>query len=148
MMLVRTYVAQSPIEGIGIYAAEPIQQGTLIWQLDHRLDLTVTLEELCSLPSHQQDYFQRYSFPHLQRPGHIVLEFDNGRFMNHTLKPNTDFTQFDKGWAIRDIAVGEEITCNYHEFDPTFAGHFGDGRADAHVVASSGNGIAYSGASP
>ncbi|MEO1610130.1 MAG: hypothetical protein AAFR90_12535 [Pseudomonadota bacterium] len=46
--------------------------------------------------------------------------------MNHAPKPNTDFTSPSKGWAIRDIAIGEEITCNYYEFikgvDETF--HF------------------------
>ena len=44
--------------------------------------------------------------------------------MNHSERPNTDFTAFDAGYAICDIAAGEEITCNYHEFDPTFQGWF------------------------
>jgi SET domain-containing protein len=44
--------------------------------------------------------------------------------MNHSEAPNTDFTGFEAGYAIRDIEVGEEITCNYHEFDPTFTGWF------------------------
>ena len=123
-MLVRTYVAQSAIEGIGIFAGEPVRRGSLIWHLDPKFDQTISLEELSKLPDWQQDFIQRYSFPHLSRPNHFVLEFDNGRFMNHTLTPNTDFTEFDKGWAIRDLAAGEEITCNYHEFDPTFTGAF------------------------
>jgi SET domain-containing protein len=36
--------------------------------------------------------------------------------MNHSFKPNTDFSFPDSGIAIRDIAVGEEITCDYREF--------------------------------
>jgi hypothetical protein len=44
--------------------------------------------------------------------------------LNHSLKPNTDFRIFDKGYALVDIPQGDEITCNYHEFDPTFAGYF------------------------
>jgi hypothetical protein len=51
----------------------------------------------------------------------MVVEFDNGRFMNHAQSPNTDFTDANVGWAIRDIAAGEELTCNYSEFDPSFA---------------------------
>lgn len=133
MMLVRTYVTSSPIEGLGVYAAEPIPRGTLIWSLDARLDQTISLEELSKLPDWQQDFILKYSFPHLHLPNHLVLEYDNGRFMNHTLSPNTDFTQFDKGWAIRDIAIGEELTCNYHEFDPTFKGFL-------HEVRPNGNG--------
>ena len=54
----------------------------------------------------------------------VVLDSDNGRFMNHTLTPNTDFRIFDKGYALFDIAQGEELTCNYHEFDPNFVGYF------------------------
>jgi SET domain-containing protein len=56
----------------------------------------------------------------MTREGITVLEFDNGRFMNHSDAPNTDFTDPDTGWAIRDIAAGEEITCNYRDFDPSF----------------------------
>ena len=124
MMLVRTFVANSGIEGVGVFAAEFVKAGTLIWKLDTRLDKVVSEKEVTEFPPHMQEYFQRYSFPHLDQPGHIVVEIDNGRFMNHTLKPNTDFTQFDKGWAVRDIHPGEELTCNYHEFDPTFVGSF------------------------
>ena len=42
--------------------------------------------------------------------------------MNHNERPNTDFTVFDRGYALVDIQKGEEITCNYFEFDPSFAG--------------------------
>jgi hypothetical protein len=53
-----------------------------------------------------------------------MLESDYGKFMNHSLTPNTDFRVFDKGYALTDIARGEEITCNYHECDLTFPGFF------------------------
>ena len=66
------------------------------------------------------DYIARYSYPHLEMPGVVVVDSDNGRFMNHSMQPNTDFRVFDKGYALVDIAAGEEITCNYHEFDPGF----------------------------
>ena len=47
-------------------------------------------------------------------------EVDNGRFMNHDEQPNTDFTNPTVGFATRDIAKGEELTCNYSEFAPGF----------------------------
>lgn len=59
-------------------------------------------------------------YPHMTRQGFTVLEFDNGRFMNHSPAPNTDFRDPETGWAVRDIAAGEEITCDYGEFDPGF----------------------------
>ena len=41
---------------------------------------------------------------------------DDARFMNHSADPNTH----EKGQssiASRDIAAGEELTCNYGNFD-------------------------------
>ena len=54
--------------------------------------------------------------------------------MNHNVRPNTDFRVFDKGYAIVDIAAGEEITCNYFEFDPEFRG-FGEKAIDVAISA-------------
>jgi SET domain-containing protein len=122
MLLTRTYLAASPIEGVGVFSAEPIAAGTLIWQLNPDLDRVVALKAVEALPQVVQEYILRYSFPHLEMDGYLVIDFDNGRFMNHLEKPNTDFTVFDKGYALSDIASGEEITCNYSEFDPAFTG--------------------------
>jgi uncharacterized protein len=74
------------------------------------------------LPPHMQTFVARYSYPHLERPGVRVLDCDDGKFMNHRERPNTDFRIFDRGYALTDIAVGDEITCNYFEFDPGFRG--------------------------
>ena len=121
MMIVPTYVGPSAIEGVGVFAAAPIRSGSAIWQLSEALDLRLTEAQLAQLPALQRDFIERYGYPHMTRPGLTVLEFDNGRFMNHDPQPNTDFTSPDIGWAIRDIAEGEEITCDYGEFDPSFA---------------------------
>jgi SET domain-containing protein len=124
MLLISTYLAPSSIEGIGVFAGEPISRGRLIWNLNPKFDVFVHPYEMDGLPPHMQDYVTRYSYPHLEMPGVIILDSDNGRFMNHSLEPNTDFRIFDKGYALADIAVGEELTCNYHEFDPGFTGFF------------------------
>ncbi|HZP09285.1 SET domain-containing protein [Methyloceanibacter sp.] len=124
MLLIGTYLAPSSIEGIGVFAAEPIARGRLMWSLNPKFDVFVHPHEIEGLPPHMQDYVARYSYPHLEMPGVVILDSDNGRFMNHSLEPNTDFRIFDKGYALVDIAVGEELTCNYHEFDPSFTGFF------------------------
>jgi uncharacterized protein len=120
MMTVPTYVGPSTIEGVGVFAAEPVRAGTVIWRLEERLDLLLPVDEVERLDPLQRTFIERYGYPHMTREGILVLEFDNGRFMNHSPAPNTDFTDAEKGWAIRDIAAGEEITCDYSEFDPTF----------------------------
>lgn len=124
MMLVRTYLANSAIEGVGIFADEPIKAGDIVWKLEPKFDVFFTESDVENLPPHMQDFVSRYGYPHMSQPGITVLEADNGRFMNHCEQPNTDFTRFDLGYAIRDIAAGEEITCNYFEFDTTFRGFF------------------------
>jgi uncharacterized protein len=122
MMLVATSVRASAIEGVGVFAVDFIPAGTPIWALDERFDKVFPEEEVAGFPKNVQDYFTRYGYPHMERDGFVVLELDNGRFMNHSLKPNTDFTRPDVGYAIADIHPGEEITCNYFEFDRGFTG--------------------------
>ncbi len=120
MMIVPTYVGPSEIEGVGIFAAAPIKAGDSIWILEERFDLLLPATELTTLSAIQRQFIERYGYPHMTRPGIIVLEFDNGRFMNHSDAPNTDFRNAEIAWATRDIAEGEELTCNYAEFDPSF----------------------------
>lgn len=120
MMTVATYVGPSSIEGVGVFAAQAIAAGTAIWELSDDLDLLLTQEQLARLPGLQRVFIERYGYPHMSQPQLTVLEFDNGRFMNHSPAPNTDFTRPEIGYAIRDIAAGEELTCDYSEFDPSF----------------------------
>jgi SET domain-containing protein len=121
MLLIPNYVGPSAIEGVGVFAAAPIAKGTAIWSLDERFDQVLTAADIAALAEEQRSFVERYGYTHTTRPELTVLEMDNGRFMNHSDKPNTDFTDPVVGWAIRDIAEGEEITCNYAEFEPGFA---------------------------
>ena len=124
MMLVRTYVAQSEIQGLGVFAGEFVPAGRQLWVLNPKFDIFIRPEEIESYPAYLQDYIARYTYPHLEIPGVVILDADNGKFMNHSLAPNTDFRIFDRGYALSDIAPGDELTCNYHEFDPGFVGFF------------------------
>ncbi len=121
MLLVPNYVGPSAIEGVGVFAAAPIARGTVIWSLDDRFDQVLSPCEIAALGDEQRRFVERYGYPHTLRPELTIVELDNGRFMNHADDPNTEFTDPAIGWAIRDIAEGEEITCNYAEFEPGFA---------------------------
>jgi SET domain-containing protein len=120
MMTVPTFVAPSTIEGVGIFAAAPIRAGQAIWVFEKRLDRLLSASEVEDLSEVQRDFIGRYGYPHMTKPGTIVLEYDNGRFMNHSDRPNTDFTHPEIGYALIDIVEGEELTCNYAEFDPSY----------------------------
>jgi SET domain-containing protein len=134
MMLVRTFIAPSEIQGLGVFAGEFIPGGSYLWVLNPKFDIFLYREEIATLPAHMQDYVARYSYPHLEIDGVRIVDCDDGKFMNHNVRPNTDFRVFDKGYAIVDIAAGEEITCNYFEFDPEFRG-FGEKAIDVAISA-------------
>jgi uncharacterized protein len=136
MMLIRTYLGSSEIQGLGVFAGEFIAAGREIWMLNPKFDIFVTPCELTELPSHMQDFVTRYSYPHLELPGGVrVVDCDDGKFMNHSERPNTDFRVFDRGYALTDIALGDEITCDYYEFDPEFRG-FGQAHSLDMAIAS------------
>src|SRR5690606_7999432 len=69
-------------------------------------------------PEHLAAFVKRYGYPYNLDPTMFVIDLDHGRYMNHQDLPNTDFTGVTDGYAIRDIKAGEEITCNYNEFEP------------------------------
>ncbi len=119
MLRVRTYVAASPIEGIGLFAAEPIPRGTLIWKRDERFDLEYDLRDLPEDDELLRETILRYGYRPRAEPVYLVCG-DNARFMNHSPEPNADDIG-DLTIACADIAAGEEITCDYAKFDRGFA---------------------------
>jgi len=121
MLLVNTYVAPSEIEGVGVFAAEAIPAGARIWRLEPGFDRLIRCSDLLTMAPNLQAFVDRYAYPMLDDPDTLIVELDNGRFMNHDADdPNTRFDDPDAGFALRDIAAGEELTCNYAEFDPGF----------------------------
>jgi SET domain-containing protein len=136
MLLIQSYVAPSSIEGVGVFAAEAIPPGALIWRLDAGFDRLVRLEDIAGLPPTFRTFAERYGYPYPHDPSLLVLELDNGRFMNHSSTPNTNFTDPDAGYAVRRIEAGEEITCDYSEFDPAF--EMLPGRQFASLAARNG----------
>ncbi len=124
MMLVRTYVSPSTIEGLGVYAAEFIPAGSLIWKLNSKFIATFSPSDIEEFPPHIREFVDKYGFADQENENLFYMELDNGRFMNHSEAPNSDFTRPEGGYALRDIQPGEEITCNYYDFDRTFAGTF------------------------
>lgn len=116
MLLVSTYVAASEVEGVGVFAAEPIKKGTVISRFDPSFDRLIPVRDYENAPPHLRRLLDRYAFPHPEDRAVLVYEVDNSRFMNHSENPNIDFSDFAQGVAIRDIAAGEEMTCNYSDF--------------------------------
>ena len=112
MFLVPTYVAQSAIHGLGVFAAAPIAKGTPIWRFEPAVDKVVPEEVVASLPEVPRRFFETYAYLSPDIPGGYVLNGDDARFLNHDDSPNTD-NSGPVTLAARDIAAGEEITCDY-----------------------------------
>ena len=110
----------SQVRSGGVFTAQPIARGTLIWKLNPDFDRLIPVDQYEAAPPFLKDFLDRYAYPSPDRPGFIVYEVDNGRFMNHSKTPNTDFSQPSGGFALRDIAAGEELTCDYGGFFADF----------------------------
>ena len=117
MLTVPCYLAPSAIEGLGIFCLRDIRKGEVIWLPDMLLDLRVPKARLDHYPPHVREFIERYAYVDRQAPELLILESDEGKFMNHSHAPNTDFTAPDVGIATVDIPAGTEITCNYGDFE-------------------------------
>ncbi len=122
MLLVNTYLDLSGIHGIGLFAAERIPKGTVVWRLSPVIDVQLTAEQIARLDPASRDQIEKYTYlDHVL--GTYVLCGDDARFFNHSHAPNClDFPDERGGTTVaaRDIAKGEELTSDYASFD---AGH-------------------------
>jgi hypothetical protein len=121
MLLIRTYIAPSAIPGagMGLFCAEPVKAGTLVWQFMPGLDY-----EVHELPENEiaRAFVLKYGYMPLEGPRRWVMCVDDARFFNHADDPTCIET--DNGTAARfDLPSGTELTTDYREFarDP-FAG--------------------------
>lgn len=123
MLLVNAVPRPSSIEGLGLFAAEPIPAGTLIGRWDERLAWSCSEAEFPALPAAARAFVERYGWRDVAS-GRWRASVDNSKFINHSATPNT-VVRSDGQYALRDIAIGEEITEDYAEFDPDFAEYAG-----------------------
>ena len=121
MLVVKTRLGLSNIEGIGLFADQFIPKGQVVWTWHPEFDIRMTAEKIELLALQARETFLRYSYLST-RSGLYVLCFDNGRFVNHSTSPNlldASSPNSEEGLdiAMRDIAKGEELTCDYRDFD-------------------------------
>jgi len=115
MLLVRTYLDKSSIEGLGLFAAEDISKGTITWEFYPDLDIHLEKEGF-AVGKVEWEFIEKYAFYDKQLEKWI-LSADNDRFTNHSENPNTGPLKDGRMEALRDIKAGEEITSNYYEID-------------------------------
>jgi hypothetical protein len=128
MMLIKARVGPSGIHGMGLFALEPVPRDTPIWRFLPGFDHDFSPEQFAALPPLAREHTRRFCFVS-QGTGHVMLSGDHACFINHSLQPNTgappDAAVPVTTVALRDIAGGEEITCNYFEYDADTAWKLG-----------------------
>lgn len=120
MLLVSATVKPSSIHGLGCFANEKVMKGQVVWRFDERLDQRLLAANLAALPQAAQDFVRMYAYRELYRGQDVyTLCGDHARHMNHSDQANllSAGDDLDIDVAIRDIEIGEELTCNYNEFD-------------------------------
>ena len=115
MFRVPTFVSRSSIHGFGVFAAEAIKKGTIVWQFDEGADWILTPDEMALFPEKLQAQMEAWTYQ--GEDGCFILCSDGAKFMNHSFDPNCDDSGFIRTVAARDIQAGEELTCDYREFD-------------------------------
>lgn len=118
MLKVDTFTAQSEIHGKGLFAAEFIPKGTIIWKFDPEFDKVISESEFLSLEGNERDHWEIYSF---RFNNEFYLCGDDGIYFNHK---ETDYNCDEDPVnnttiANRDIQKGEELTTNYENFGIT-----------------------------
>lgn len=118
MLIVKTQLKYSEIHGLGCFADEDIKKGQIVWRFDEGIDLIFTEEQLKQLPSSFKEFLKVYAYsPMSEAEKTYILCADHARHMNHSENPNLDETPEGLNVALRDIKKGEELTCNYKQFD-------------------------------
>ena len=114
MFLIPTQLKPSSIHGTGVYAVEPIAAGTAIWEFTEGVDWRIEADDLAAFPEPYQSRLRVWAY--LDFDGRYVLCGDTAKFMNHSDDPNCEEPE-GQTVAVRDIAAGEELTCDYRTFD-------------------------------
>lgn len=120
MLLVRTVVRESKIDGVGLFADEPIRKGQHIWKFKSGFDLMLDCSFMLSLPNQAASRdFEKYAYRMTDKDIFIYCA-DNAKFINHSKFPNLQDIDDWLTVALMDIEVGEEFTIDYETIDADF----------------------------
>jgi SET domain-containing protein len=116
MLLIETYLKESPNKGLGLFSKNFIPKDTIIWKFVEGFDIKVHEDEYKSLPDIQKKFVDKYFW---KEGNYLYSSCDHSVFQNHSTNPNSIEDGEDMK-ASRDILPGEEILVNYSAFDDDF----------------------------
>ena len=115
MFLVPVRLGRSPIHGFGVFAVERIPAGTRIWEFTDGVDYRIPPDDVARCPEPWRTELLTYSYR--EAGGDYILCGDAARFMNHSEDPSCDDSGELFTVTLRELAPGEELTCDYRTFD-------------------------------
>ncbi|HEX8390133.1 MAG TPA: SET domain-containing protein [Candidatus Saccharimonadales bacterium] len=126
MYIPKTELKKSEIDGTGVFASQRIPKGTIVWKYEPGYDLSFTVDQFETMDTVQKAELQHSAY--LSPWSGLWIcppPNDPACFTNHSDRNNIS-VKFDVNvssepyfMANRDIAIGEEITNDYREFDTT-----------------------------
>lgn len=121
LLLIRHFVAPSPIHGLGVHTAVFIPKGAKVWVFHPAIDLVIPRAGIGALPDHVIERIETHG-EYLPVQDAFRLGADGDHYMNHCDDPNLE-NRGDEMFARRDVQVGEELHYDYREtvvlaFDP------------------------------
>lgn len=102
--------------GNGVFAKARIPAGTITWTRC-AFDYVFEPEDMVNMPQAYQDVLS--TFGYITAEGKYILCWDFGRNMNHSCAPTCLGIGADVEVAVRDIEVGEQVTCEYGSLNLT-----------------------------
>lgn len=120
MLKVKTEVRSSKIAGRGLFLSEFIEKDAVVWEYDPSVDKIFNDEEIERLCEVELKKLLFHAYLN-QVTGKVVYCGDGASYINHSMEPNLLVIENGKPEgaciAARDLYPGEELTCDYYEFD-------------------------------
>lgn len=96
--------------GHGVFATRAIPAGTIVWTLC-ALDQRFTPAQRAAVAPASRELLDLYAY--VDAAGDFILCWDHGRYVNHSCQPAMVGVGPEMEVAVRDLAPGDELTCDY-----------------------------------
>jgi SET domain-containing protein len=120
MLKVKTEVRPSKIAGNGLFLAEFISKDTVVWEYHPAVDKIFEDSEIVRLCEAELKKLMFHAYLN-NNTGKVVYCGDGASYMNHSDQPSLLLVENGKPEgaciAARDLWPGEELTCDYYDFD-------------------------------
>ena len=117
MFTVAVYIEKTKDKGFGVFANEVIKKDTIVWEFIKGLDIKIHESFIEKLNGTQKKFIDTYFW---KEGEYLYSSCDNSIFQNHSSTPNSIVSGSLYMVAAKDIAIGEEVTVNYSDFDDCY----------------------------